>query len=104
MRKKIIDELIALGVPVGVFGFEYIVDAIELIQDKEWRDGKIVALYYEISKKNNVPSTRVERCIRSALESALKNDASEELKMYLKAQEPTNRNILHALYYKILGD
>lgn len=101
MRKKIIDTLLDLGIPAGVLGFGYIVDAIELIQEKEWRDGKIIVLYYEIGKKNNTTASKVERAIRWAFESAFRSNNSEKLKKYLGAQEHTNSNLLHALYYKI---
>lgn len=104
MKRKVINALLDLGIPAGIKGFDYIVDAIDLMQDKEWRNGKITALYYKIGEQNNATVSRVERGMRTAFNAALKNTDSETLKKYLGNQKPTNGNILHALYYKLSED
>lgn len=104
MKSKVINALLDMGVPAGIKGFDYIVDAIELMQGKEWRNGKITVLYYKIGEQNDTTASRVERGMRTAFNAALKNTDAETLKKYLGNQKPTNGNLLHALYYKLAED
>ena len=72
MRDKVIDVLLDVGVPAGVKGFSYICDAIEIFDtDPYYADGKMSALYIDIAKKNDTTSSRVERAIRHAFETAI---------------------------------
>lgn len=103
-RKKVINALLDMGIPAGIKGIDYIADAIELMQENEWRHGKITVLYYKIGEKYNATASGVERGIRTTFNAALRNKSPEELKKYIGMQKPTNGNLLYALYYKLQED
>lgn len=102
MKNKVIDILIEMGIPADNCGFQYIVDAMELLQQKEWRYVKLTALYHKIGIMNNVTISRVERGMRTAFAAAYQNGSEEMIKKYLSTQNRTNGNLLYILYYRIL--
>ena len=65
MRKKIQDTLLELGVTPNLKGFNYICDAVEMI-NKEGRL-KVTYIYDKIARDNNEKTMRVERAIRHAI-------------------------------------
>ena len=65
MRKKIQDVLLKLGVTPNLKGFNYICDAVEMI-NKEGRI-KVTYIYGKIARDNNENMMRVERAIRHAI-------------------------------------
>ena len=101
MKNKTINVLIELGIPANVAGFQYIVDAMCLFEDKDWRNGKITVLYEKIAKMNNTTASRVERGMRTAFDSALSRGNSGQVARYLTFQKPTNGNLLHVLYLRL---
>lgn len=66
-RAKIEDTLLAMGVPAGILGFNYIVDAIEVFNERGTNISITKELYPAIAKKNSTTQSRVERAIRHAL-------------------------------------
>lgn len=69
MKRKIEDVLIKIGVPSNLSGFDYIKEAV-LILDRDGMNVKWTAVYYEIGKNHGKTPTMVERGIRHALEVA----------------------------------
>ena len=101
MKKKVINALIELGIPVSIKGFQYIVDTICLMQDKSWRNGKITALYYKVGEMNETTASKVERAIRHAFSVAVSKGNPEIVNKYLSFQNTTNGNLLHTLYLRL---
>lgn len=66
-REKIEDTLLAMGVPAGIKGFNYIADAVEIFDKRGTNISITKELYPEIAKKNGVTPSRAERAIRHAL-------------------------------------
>ena len=69
MEKKIEDALIAMGVPASISGFDFIKDAV-LILDRDGMKVKWTGVYAEIGKKYGKSASKVERGIRHAFEVA----------------------------------
>lgn len=69
-RAKIEDALLAMGVPAGILGFNYIADAIQIFDERGTNIGITKELYPTIAKKNSATPSRVERAIRHAFEVA----------------------------------
>lgn len=69
-RAKIEDSLLAMGVPAGIKGFNYIADAIQIFDEIGTNISITKELYPDIAKKNNTTPSRVERAIRHAFEIA----------------------------------
>lgn len=69
-RAKIEDVLLAMGVPAGIKGFNYIADAVEIFDERGTNIGITKELYPAIAKKNNTTPSRAERAIRHAFEVA----------------------------------
>ena len=65
MKKKIQDTLLELGVTPNLKGFNYICDAVEMI-NKEGRI-KVTYIYNKIARDNNEKMMCVERTIRHAI-------------------------------------
>ena len=65
-RAKIEDILLAMGVPAGIKGFNYIADAIEIF-DERGTDIQITKeLYPAIAERSDTMPSRAERAIRHA--------------------------------------
>lgn len=101
MKNKTINALLEMGMPANIKGFQYIVDAMCLFEDEEWKNGKITTLYWKIAKMNNDKSHCVERAIRHAFEVVLIKGDLEVVKKYLTMQNVTNGNLLHVLYLRL---
>ena len=65
-RAKIEDTLLAMGVPAGIKGFNYIVDAIWVFDEMGTNISITKELYPMIAKKNDTTPSRIERAIRHA--------------------------------------
>lgn len=104
MRRATSEALIAIGIPASNSGFQYIVDAICLLQEPEYFDGKITNLYEHIGKMHNTTLESVERCIRHSFHKALIKCDREVLEFYLgwkKGQNASNKNLLYLLYLNL---
>ena len=80
-RQGVTRELMKMGFSVSNKGFEYMVDAIEMIHEEDG-DVKFTVLYAQIARKHKKDQRAVERCIRWEVESYYKACESHP---YLKA-------------------
>lgn len=103
MRKKTMNLLVQLGVPVNLIGFHYICDAMEIYEkDETHLTSKICQLYSEIAQKHNASASNVERCIRNAFGKVSEGGNLNLLDDYrIPGQKPTNGNLLACLYLKL---
>ena len=101
MKKKAINALLEMGMPADINGFNYIVDAMILLDKEEWREGKITVLYQKIAKDNKMTSSRVERCIRHAFSVVLREGNMNAVQKWLTFSHPTNGNLLKTLYLRL---
>lgn len=69
MENKIEDALIAMGIPANIAGFDYIREAV-LIVDKERMNIRWTGIYEQIGKKYGKRAYQVERSIRHAFNVA----------------------------------
>lgn len=77
------EQLIKLGVPTHIKGYDYIKDAIMLsLKDKDMLRNITKALYPDIAKHYNTTPLRVERAIRHAIEVTWLRGASDILNEY----------------------
>lgn len=79
-REKIEDTLLAMGVPAGILGFNYIVDAIQIFDEKGTDIQITKELYPTIAKKNNTTPSRTERATDTHLRLS---EAAEETQRLL---------------------
>lgn len=101
MKNKAINALIEMGADAGNKGFQYIVDAMVLFEDDEFRNGKIMELYRKIAEMHNTSQTRVERCIRHSFKTVLEKGKQRAIEKYLSTQNTTNSNLLHTFYLRL---
>jgi hypothetical protein len=101
MKNRAINALVEMGMPADIKGFQYIVDAMCLFEEKEWRNGKTTVLYYKIGEINGVKPQNVERSIRHAFEVTLTKGYLEAVKKYLSFECTTNGSQLHLLYIRL---
>ena len=101
MKNKAINALLEMGMPADLKGFRYIVDAMCMFEENEWRNGKTTVLYHEIGEKNNTTASRVERAIRHAFGTVLNGGKSKAVEKYLTMQNTTNGNLLHVFYLRL---
>lgn len=72
-----------IGVQPDVRGWRYIVDAVMVVvEDEELLHQLTKGLYPAIARKNGTTATRVERCIRSAIETAWTQGSTEAQQHY----------------------
>ena len=73
-----------IGVQPNVRGWRYIVDGVKLVAaDEELAHHMTKELYPAIAAKHDTTPSRVERCIRHAIEWAYTNGNPDMLKHYL---------------------
>lgn len=96
-RAKIEDVLLAMGVPAGIKGFNYIVDAIEIFDERGTNISITKELYPTIAEKNTTPS-RVERAIRHAFEVVRTKGNSEAVNKYIGTVNCNNSSSLKQLH------
>ena len=101
MRNKVIDVLIEMGRPTNIKGFDFIVEAMELFEDKDIRTGKTTWLYHLIAKKHDSTESRVERAIRYAFGIVITQGDLEVVNKYLTMNRTTNSNLLRTFYLRL---
>ena len=69
-KERIEDALLKMGVSANLKGFDYITQALLLMDTEEWKYPKVIALYAKIGSMNKTTAGGVERCIRHAIETA----------------------------------
>lgn len=97
-RAKIEDALLAMGVPAGIKGFNYIVDAIEIFDERGTNIGITKELYPMIAEKNSTTPSRAERAIRHAFEVVRTREDSEIVGKYIGNVNCENSSSLKQLH------
>ena len=98
-KERIEDALLKINIPLRIKGFEYIIEAIMLLDTEEWKHSKWIALYREIGEKFGTTESRVERSIRNAFGKARDvQDNSEIVKHYIGLNYTSNSASLSQLY------
>ena len=102
MKRKAINLLLNMGMPAGIKGFHYIVDALCIMDsNKDYVGGNVVELYAKIASQNKTTSSGVERSVRHAFEKVRKYGNEENVRKYFGDQKPTNGNLLNALFLRL---
>ena len=98
-RAKIEDVLLAMGVPAGILGFNYIVDAMQIF-DERGTDIQITKeLYPAVSERNGTTPSRAERAIRNAFGIARSRKGNPEIiEKYIGFTNCNNSSSLKQLY------
>lgn len=97
-RAKIEDVLLAMGVPAGIKGFNYIVDAVEIFDERGTDIGITKELYPTIAEKNETTPSRAERAIRHAFEVARPKGNTDTVNKYIGNANCNNSSSLKQLY------
>ena len=103
MRKNTIEVLKQLQAPFAQSGFEYIVDAVEIInQDRSKYRKNLSRLYYAVGECKGISETNVERGIRTTKESIF-SKANEDLLIEIFGNKDSMKNgdFLYALSYEV---
>lgn len=101
-KAKTEDALLTMGVPAGIKGFAYIVDAVEYIDKYGTNVSVTKGLYPAVAKKNNTTSSRVERAIRHAFEVARSSKGDYEVvERYIGFMNCANFSSLVMLHKRI---
>lgn len=104
-RAKIEDVLLAIGVPAGILGFNYIADAVECIDEHGNEISITKHLYPTIAKKNNTAPSKVERAIRHAFEVARSRKGNYEVvEKYIGFVNCKNSSSLAMLHKRIKNE
>lgn len=96
-RTKIEDVLLAMGVPAGIKGFNYIADAVEIFDERGTNISITKELYPAIAKKNRTTPSRVERAIRHAFEVVRRKGNIEAVNKYIGNTNCNNSSSLKQL-------
>ena len=98
-RANIEDTLLAMGVPAGIKGFNYIADAIQIFNEKGTDIGITKELYPAIAERNDATPSRVERAIRHAFKVARSRKGnSEVVEKYIGFTNCNNSSSLKRLH------
>lgn len=98
-RDKTEDVLLKMGIPVGLKGFGYIVDAMEFFEEEGTNVAIINGLYGSIATRRKSTKSRVERAIRYALDTARKSRGHRHtVAHYIGRNNPKNSHALKYLY------
>lgn len=103
MREKAIEALLDLGISANKKGFDYIVDAIDLISKNEDLRFQVTRIYCEVAKLHeNATAGRVERAIRHAFQESFTRSPQWAVDKWLTSTgKITNGNLLSILYIRL---
>ena len=99
-----------MGISASIKGYHFIRKAVMMaVEDQEVLTGITKGLYPDIAKAYRTTSSKVERAIRHAIESAWKKNGQQvyfEVAGYLPADKPTNGQFIAALseYFRVHND
>lgn len=101
MERKIEDALIAMGIPASISGFDFIKEAV-LILDRDGMKVKWTGVYAEIGNKYGKTPSQVERAIRHAFEVArsVRGDY-DSVNHYIGFSNTNNASSICLLYREI---
>ena len=93
------DLLLEIGANPSLKGFEYIVDAIQKLQQRPCLKYHMMALYEIVAEKHNCKKGNVERAIRSTKEIVLTRGNLENIYKYFPSMNEkfNNANFLCTL-------
>lgn len=98
-RAKIEDTLLAMGVPAGILGFNYIVDEIQIFDERGTNISITKELYPAVAEKNNTTPSSTERTIRHAFEVVRSHKGKPEVvEKYIGFTNCNNSSSLKQLY------
>lgn len=100
-RNKVEDVLFAIGIPANHRGFDYIVDAMEVIEKEGCTVSATKALCPAIAKMHKTTESAVEAAIRHDLEYVRKNGNQEVFEKYIGSANRTNTPALASLFRHI---
>lgn len=100
-RNNVEDVLFDMGVPASYKGFDYIMDAMEVIEKEGCSVSATKVLYPAIAKMHKTTANSAERAIRYALEYARNNGKQEVFEKYIGSANHTNTSALASLYRHI---
>lgn len=101
-RAKIEDTLLAMGVPAGIKGFNYIADTIQIFDERGMDIQITKELYPAIAERNGTTPSRVERAIRHAFERVRSYSGDPEVvNHYIGMDNCENSSSLKTLYIRI---
>lgn len=102
MKNKAMNALLEMGMPANIKGFQYIAEAMELMEMEKTRYwGWMTALYWKLSEMHDDTPSRVERAIRHAFSIVLTKGCLEAVEKYLTMQNTTNGNLLSVFFLKL---
>ncbi len=99
-----------MGISASIKGYHFIRKAVLMaVEDQEVLTGITKGLYPDIAKAYRTTSSKVERAIRHAIESAWKKNGQQvyfEVAGYLPQDKPTNGQFIAALseYFRVHND
>ena len=102
LEQEIFNMLLEIGMPTNLKGFDYTIEAVKLLMNNsEMLITK--ELYPLVANQFNTTSAKVERCIRTGVETAFESGGVEVLETYFKNSyscrkgKPTNSQFLTLL-------
>ena len=100
MKNKAMNALLEMGMPANIKGFQYIAEAMELMEMEKTRYwGWMTALYWKLSEMHDDTPSRVERAIRHAFSIVLTKGYLEAVEKYLTMQNTTNGSLLTVFFF-----
>lgn len=102
------DTLLDVGINPGLLGWDYLKVGVEMVyNDREYLRNMTGKLYPDIAKEVGSTTSRVERAIRHAIESAFNNMAEDTRKKYfgnvvsLNSSKVTNTTFIAVIVERI---
>lgn len=98
IKRKITDELIDLGMPMHILGFDYWSYLIEYIYKYKLSTNNMMEIYEIVGKEFNTNPTRAERALRYAMEYVRENVREK----YNIKSKITNESFIKLFILKVL--
>lgn len=101
-KSDVENVLIDMGVPANLSGFKYIIQAVLLLDTREYTiNPQWCNLYREVGKLCDSTGSRVERAIRHALVVTRSRGHSEKVAYYIGDNHNNNSSSLAMLYLRL---
>ena len=106
IKEGIVGILIQIGVRTDLYGFQYLVDILDILRKGDGNiHGGMMELYKVVAIKNNTTYKNVESRIRSAIESTFEQGNTDELYKLFGSTisrdkaKPTNKQFISTILW-----
>lgn len=105
LEDRITDELRALGVPMHIKGYQYLLDSVMIVLKDPATLGRVTkAIYPPIAELHDTTPSRVERSIRNAIDLTFARGNPDVLRRVYRLDEQPDKKIANSEFIAVIAE